>query len=141
MADEYSYGIFPLQKFDEIWHVLAIQHRAAGYWGFPKGHPEEGETYKETAIRELLEETNLQVVRFFSDKMFEDQYSFNLKGRRILKKVSFFIAEVKGIYTLQVGEVSAARWIPLTKADQFVTYEADKLICREALKMVTAELL
>ena len=31
------------------------------FWGFPKGHQEEGETDFETAIRETKEETNLDV--------------------------------------------------------------------------------
>jgi len=136
MVDEYSYGIVPLQQQAGEWYVLIIQHRAAGYWGFPKGHPEEGETDKETAIRELLEETDLQVTRFISDTQFTEQYTFTLKGKRIRKQVAFFIAEVSGIFKLQVGEVRAARWIPLREADQYVTYEADKSICREANKIL-----
>ena len=40
--------------------VLLIQ-QTEGHWGFPKGHVEEGETELETAIREVKEETNLDV--------------------------------------------------------------------------------
>ena len=32
-----------------------------GFWGFPKGHVEEGETEPETAVREVFEETGLWV--------------------------------------------------------------------------------
>ena len=31
-----------------------------GHWGIPKGHVEENETEQETAIREVLEETNIE---------------------------------------------------------------------------------
>ena len=40
--------------------VLVIQ-QVKGHWGFPKGHVEDGETEVETAIREIKEETNLDV--------------------------------------------------------------------------------
>ena len=32
-----------------------------GIWGFPKGHMEAGETETQTALREVLEETGVQV--------------------------------------------------------------------------------
>ena len=40
--------------------VLLIQ-QTKGHWGFPKGHVEAFETESETAIREVKEETNLDV--------------------------------------------------------------------------------
>ena len=40
--------------------VLVIQ-QVKGHWGFPKGHVENGETEIETALREIKEETNLDV--------------------------------------------------------------------------------
>ena len=40
--------------------VLLVKHNA-GHWDFPKGHMEDGETEIETAIREVKEETNLDV--------------------------------------------------------------------------------
>ena len=35
-----------------------------GHWGFVKGHVEDNETEKETALRELKEETGLSKVEF-----------------------------------------------------------------------------
>ena len=43
--------------------VLLVQSK--GYkWGFAKGHVEEGEKVRETAIRELLEETGIRATQF-----------------------------------------------------------------------------
>lgn len=115
---------------------MLIQHRAAGYWGFPKGHPEKEETPQMTAIRELYEETGLEVVRFISDKSFEEQYSFNWRGKLIHKTVCLFVAEVSGEVNLQLDEICAAQWVPLKSADQYVTYNNDKAICREAFSLI-----
>ena len=40
--------------------VLLVKHND-GHWGFPKGHVEKDETELQTAIREVKEETNLDV--------------------------------------------------------------------------------
>ena len=40
--------------------LLVQQHQ--GFWGFPKGHVENGETEIQTAIREVKEETNIDVI-------------------------------------------------------------------------------
>ena len=40
---------------------LLIKNKRSAHWGFPKGHIEPGETKKQTAIREVLEETGIHV--------------------------------------------------------------------------------
>ena len=38
-------------------YILMIRHRPGGYRSFPKGHVEAGETERQTAVREVREET------------------------------------------------------------------------------------
>ncbi len=45
--------------FNDKQEVLLVHH-FNGHWGYPKGHVEENETEEETAIREVLEETNIR---------------------------------------------------------------------------------
>ena len=45
--------------FNDKQEVLLVHHNN-GHWGMPKGHVEENETEEETAIREVLEETNIR---------------------------------------------------------------------------------
>ena len=56
MKKEKSCGCIII-KDDE---VLLIKHNK-GHWDFPKGHMEEGETEKQTAVREVKEETHMDV--------------------------------------------------------------------------------
>ena len=55
--NEKSCGIILID--DENQYLLV--QLLAGHWDFPKGHVEQGETEKETALREVLEETGLNV--------------------------------------------------------------------------------
>ena len=45
--------------FDEAGRVLLIRDRN-GFWVFPKGHIDPGETPEEAAVREVLEETGVR---------------------------------------------------------------------------------
>lgn len=123
---ETSYGIIPFAKHANTWKVLLIQHSHAKYWGFPKGHPEAGETPKEAAARELFEETNMTIVRFLSDSTIEEHYNYTLRGQLISKTVYLFAAEVEGELKLQEEELSDAQWFTLEEASRKLTYEADR---------------
>ena len=41
--------------------VLLVYEKNRNFWGFPKGHMEDGETEIETALREVKEEVGLDV--------------------------------------------------------------------------------
>lgn len=129
---DHSYGIIPLQWVEKAWQVLLIQHSRAKFWGFPKGHAEAGESPREAALRELKEETNLEVKRFLSDSVMEEHYQFSHHGRKINKTVWFFVAEVHGQLRVQEEEVSGARWLSLKEAETALTYETERTLLRTA---------
>ena len=54
---EKACGIVVFNDNDEILMICHIK----GHWGIPKGHVEANETEIETALREVLEETNIKV--------------------------------------------------------------------------------
>jgi ADP-ribose pyrophosphatase YjhB (NUDIX family) len=43
--------------------LVVVYAESKGKWSIPGGHIEEGETYEEGAIREVLEETNMRVIK------------------------------------------------------------------------------
>jgi bis(5'-nucleosidyl)-tetraphosphatase len=133
---ERSYGIVPLSKQENEWKIFLVQHEKAKYWGFPKGHAEQGEAPREAATRELLEETQLKIVRFLSEGSLEEHYHYTLRGQLISKTVCLFIAEVEGDPKLQEEEISDGRWFSLQDAVSALTYPTDKSVCREAIALV-----
>ena len=70
---------------------LLLRNRR-GYWGFPQGHKEEGETEIQTLFREVYEETGIHSLNILSF-IGRIKYSF-FKGEGIKsrKEVSFYYA-------------------------------------------------
>lgn len=128
MKKEKSCGAIVIKKDADGYKTLLIKHNK-GHWSFPKGHVEKNETEEQTALREIKEETNLDV-------------SLDTRFRRVstyspyegaVKDVVFFIAEAKsGDIRPQIEEVSTCKWLDFDKAENLITFENDKNIFREA---------
>lgn len=116
-----SYGIVPLQKRDGTWKVLLVHH-IAGHWSFPKGHRERGESEIETASRELEEETGLTVEKLLDLPPVEETYIFHHAGRRIEKKVRYFVALVGGKEYPQLDELFGCDWFAFEEAREKLTF-------------------
>lgn len=62
MFHEKSCGAIVYRRFHGNIEILLIKHINSGHWSFPKGHVENGETEMETAKREIMEETSIDVI-------------------------------------------------------------------------------
>lgn len=110
--------------------VLLIKH-VKGHWDIPKGHMEEGETEQETAIRELKEETNLEVEIIAKDT-YELAYS---PEEGIWKQVVYFLAKkTGGEIQPQITEVQEVRWFPMEEAIQVLTFDNAKQILQKIIE-------
>ncbi len=67
--------------------VLLVQERTAGYWFFPGGHVEEGETPEEAVVRELGEELGVGAVVEGSLGQIENNYVADGMERREVNHV------------------------------------------------------
>jgi len=73
---------------DEKGRYLLVKHRYGGHWDFPKGHMEGDESPLEAALREVLEETGLELELFG-----EHVLKYNLlRLRPELKRLLIFIS-------------------------------------------------
>ena len=131
MDQDESFGIIPLTKQSGFWEVFLVQHKHGRYWGFPKGHAEKGETPEQAALRELKEETNLEVERFLQEQPLTESYRFTVGPRRVFKKVFYYIAEVYGQVQLQKNEIQNGQWVRFPEAIAQVTHpEAKSILLR-----------
>lgn len=136
MRQDESFGVIPLSRSKGIWEVFLIQHNRSGYWGFPKGHAESNENQMEAAFRELKEETNLELVRLIHEEPLMEQYTFMMEGKRVFKRVFYFVAEVDGKVELQKQEIHDGKWVPLPQAVAQVTHQEGKNLLLQAEKML-----
>ena len=110
--------------------VLLIQ-QIQGHWGFPKGHVEAGETEIETAIREVKEETNIDV-EINENKKYTMEY---ITDKGVPKQVVFFIAKkISGDETNQESEIKSMKWLNFKDALKMITYENTRELFEKILK-------
>lgn len=133
---EHSYGIIPCRRTKSGWEVYLVQLHA-GHWGFPKGHPNSGETPHQTAERELLEETGLKIVKIIAEESFQEEYTFRAQGAVIEKRVTYYIAEVAGEATPCQTELKGAGWFPAEQVSGQLTFSQGKSIWNKASQFLT----
>lgn len=122
--EEKSCGAVPWRMGPRGRRYLMVRH-VGGHWGFPKGHMEGDETEAETAKREILEETGLEVEL---DTGFRQVVTYSPK-RGVIKDVVFFVAQpVGGKERPQKSEVSSLGWFSLRSAREMATYATDEEI-------------
>ena len=109
MADEKSCGAIVFTYEDGIRKYVIIRGTGIyqGFCGFPKGHIEAGETEQETALREVKEETGLDV-ELIGDFRQTDEHFLAREGRPNDKKTNvYFLAEYHNqVIKAQESEVS-----------------------------------
>ena len=114
--------------FDEG-KVLMIQHNE-GHWDFPKGHVEGNETEVQTAIREVKEETNIDVI-------VKPQYRYTTEyspKEGVLKEVVYFMANKKSDNCIpQESEIQKVEWVEIGEAVDRITFDVTRNVFKRAI--------
>ncbi len=93
-----------------------------GSWVLPKGTPDRGETAEQTALREVREETGLEVR--ITAPIGSMSYSFAATGLRVHKTVHFFLMEpVGGDISLHDSEYDEVRWVQVADARRMLSFD------------------
>ena len=116
--------------------VLLCGRASGGLWCLPKGTPERGESMQETALREVREETGVEVepegvvgdIRYW--------FSRPQEGVRYYKTVRHYLLRpVGGDPSLHDHEFDDVRWFPIEEAFRLLTYRNEGRILRQAVDM------
>jgi 8-oxo-dGTP pyrophosphatase MutT (NUDIX family) len=132
-------GIVIRHDSGRAWIVVGSRRRERDGWTWtlPKGTPKPGETREETALREVAEETGLQV-RITAP--FESiEYRFVQGGQRIHKTVHYYLMDaVGGDLAGHDHEFEQVRWITFDEASSMLTFETERALVARAAEVVAA---
>ena len=135
MQHEKSCGAIVYRKFHGNIELLLIKNRNGGHWSFPKGHVEEGETEEQTAVREIMEETGIEVML---DTSFRRVITYSPK-KETTKDVIYFLAKaVTYDYTPQEEEIAQIKWVEINHAASILSYDNDRQLVVQAKDRIKA---
>lgn len=107
-------------------------------WTLPKGTPNPGETTEQTALREVTEETGLEVR--ITGPLDSIAYTFVARGVRIHKTVHYFLMEpTGGDLTQHDREFDTVRWVNLSDAGGLLTFETERSLVERTAQQLTSE--
>jgi 8-oxo-dGTP pyrophosphatase MutT (NUDIX family) len=119
---------------------LGMRHRDrdGDAWTLPKGTPSDSETVEETALREVAEETGLEVR--ISAPVGAIEYFFTERGTRIHKTVHYFLMEaVGGSLDQHDHEFDEVHWVPIGEARSLLSYPTERQLVEQAVSVAGAE--
>jgi 8-oxo-dGTP pyrophosphatase MutT (NUDIX family) len=136
MQYEKSCGALVLRRDEDgKMYILMIRHKAGGHRSFPKGHMERGETEYMTAVREVFEETAVQIRLAAGFR--ETVHYHPMPG--VSKEVVYFLTETaQKTIKAREGEIAEVEWVPLDDAEAALTYENDKTVLRAAIAKINS---
>src|SRR5436309_4513402 len=111
--------------------VVLVGRSHSGIWSLPKGTPESGETFEQVAVREVQEETGLEVrlIAYIGNV----SYSFIHDKIRFQKQVRHFLFEaIGGNTSLHDAEYDRVEWFSIPEALRRLTYQNEVNILSQA---------
>ncbi len=107
-----------------------------GHCGLPKGHVEKFESEHDTAIREVKEETGVEITL---DPDFRKSVSYYLT-QRTTKESVYFLGRFEGdSVKIQESEVSSYKLCSYEEARRLITYENDRAILDAAEELLNSK--
>ena len=100
--------------------VLVVHRPSYDDWSFPKGKQNPGEKLKETALREVEEETGYRCR--LTGRLGQVRYPV---GRNQVKEVSYWAMKVKSGGFRPNDEVAEVRWVKPDAARELLTWPRD----------------
>lgn len=107
------------------------------YWGFPKGHLEEGESSEKAALREVEEETGVKAEIIKKIGQSKYIYTSEKEVEKIFKIVTLFLMKyLSGEARPQDGEISEVIWLPENQVTDKLSFSEDRKLFKKALEIL-----
>jgi 8-oxo-dGTP diphosphatase len=125
-------GVIYQNRQGEMWVVL-ISTREGSVWGLPKGMIEKGEKPLEAALREVREESGLRGESVADLGYIEYWYRDSETKVLYHKFVHYYLLRwLEGDVADHGWEVDEARWFPIEKAMDTISYENERKVLLKA---------
>ena len=123
-----------IYKYEEDELKFLLIKQTNDVWGFSKGHVEENEEEIETALREIKEETNLDVE---INSEYRNSIEYIIDGKNILKQVVYFLATPKTTdVKKQESEILEIKWLNYEECLNTITYDNIKEVLKDAKSFI-----
>ncbi len=110
-------------------------------WCVPKGHPEGDETIEQAAVREIAEETGLEVD--ILEHLGDIRYEFQTPEKTVVKTVHHFLMQQTGgeltVENDPDQEAVDVRWFSLDELEKQLTHENERRLARKVIEWARAE--
>lgn len=126
--------------FNNKGEVLLAQNSSNKYWGFPKGWPNEKESMRDTAVREVKEEAGVEAE--IVEKVGDSRYVFTSKEtkEKVFKIVTIYLMKyIAGNPKDHDWEVSEASFFPPEEALKKLSFSQDKQLLKKALEILASQ--
>ncbi len=137
---EFSAGGVVVNNQGRVIVIVPVKRDAHGrrVLGLPKGHPDGDETPEAAATREVAEETG--VTAELIEPLGEVEYSYERRGRRVSKRVAFFLFEYRsGSLDDHDHEIEDARWMTIEEALDVLSYAGEREMVRRASSRIAQD--
>ena len=132
VRDAVAAGGVVIRERDAALEVVIAGRDSDATWVFPKGTPNGSESVEETAVREVVEETGLEV-RILAP-LDTAEYWFASRGMRFHKRVHFFLMEATGGDVARHDhEYDVVRWATVDEARQLLSFENYRHMLEQAV--------
>ena len=115
--------------------VFLLLNYPSGHWDFVKGNIENGETLRQTVIREIKEETCIVDVEFVNGFENKIEYHYQRDGNIVHKEVVFFLAKTKTMDVKISHEHLGFVWLSFNDALKKLTYKNAQNVLKKVKKL------
>jgi len=126
-------GALPWRREDGELQVMLVHRPRYDDWSWPKGKLDPGEQWPAAAVREVLEETGLEVD--VESDLGDIRYFYVWEGVRVRKRVHFFLMRMTGGDVEDHDtEMEDVRWFPLRSAVKRAAYRGEREVIERAVE-------
>ncbi len=130
MLEERSAGAI-LYRESPSGKLYLLLNYPSGHWDFVKGNIEKGETFKQTTLREIKEETGIIDVSFVEGFENKVEYYYQRDGELVHKEVVFFLAKTVTESVEISHEHLGFTWLKFDDVMKKVTYKTAQSLLKK----------